>query len=132
MSVTIVQPAGWPRPKGYANGMMGDGRHVLVAGQIGWSPEGVFAQGFVAQVDQALANVIAVVEAAGGSVADIARMTWFVTDLEMYRSQVGELGPVWRTRLGKHFPAMAVIGCSGLVEPEALVEITAEAVLSAA
>jgi enamine deaminase RidA (YjgF/YER057c/UK114 family) len=129
MTLTNLQPAGWPRPKGYANGMMGEGRHVLVAGQIGWDTAGAFPEGFVAQVDQALANVVAVVEAAGGGVADIARMTWYVTDIALYRTHAAELGPVWRARLGKHFPAMAVIGCAGLVEPAALVEITAEAIL---
>jgi enamine deaminase RidA (YjgF/YER057c/UK114 family) len=130
MMLTVLLPPGWPRPKGYANGMLGVGRHVLVAGQIGWDEAGVFPEGFLAQVDQALANVIAVVEAAGGTAADIARMTWFVTDIGLYRAHAGELGPIWRARLGKHFPAMAVIGCAGLVEPAALVEITAEAVLA--
>ena len=129
MTLSVLQPPGWPRPKGYANGMLGVGRHVLVAGQIGWDARGVFAPDFLGQVDQALGNVLAVIAAAGGSAAHIARMTWFVTDIALYRAHAGELGPIWRERLGRHFPAMAVIGCSGLVEPEALVEITAEAVL---
>lgn len=131
MSLTILQPPDWPRPKGYANGMMGVGRHILVAGQIGWDARGVFASGFIAQTDLALANVLAVVAAAGANVEHIARLTWFVTDIDLYRTHAPELGPIWRARLGRHFPAMAVIGCTALVEPEALIEITAEAILPA-
>jgi enamine deaminase RidA (YjgF/YER057c/UK114 family) len=131
MTLTILQPPGWPRPKGYANGMLGVGRHILVAGQIGLNQHGIFPTGFLAQTDQALANVLAVIAAAGGGAEHVARMTWFITDITLYRTHAADLAPIWRTRLGKHFPAMAVIGCTALVEPEALIEITAEAVLPA-
>ncbi len=129
MSLTNLQPAGWPRPKGYANGMSGTGTHILTAGQIGWDAAGVFPAGFLAQTDQALANILAVLEVAGAGPEHIARMTWFVTDIGLYRTHAAELGPIWRARLGKNFPAMAVIGCTALVEPEALIEITAEAII---
>lgn len=127
MTLTVLQPAGWPRPKGYANGMAGTGRLVLVAGQIGWDAEGRFAPDFVGQVRQALENILAVLAEAGAGPEHIARLTWYVTDIEAYRRDAAALGPVWRAVMGRNFPAMAVIGCTALVEPLAQVEITAEA-----
>ncbi len=121
---------GWPRPKGYANGTITAGRTLHVAGQVGWTPAGVFErEDFIGQLDQALANVVAVVEAAGARAEDIARMTIYVTDLDAYRSAQSEIGEVWRRRLGKVFPAMALVGVAGLVEREALVEIEVVAAL---
>ena len=130
MTLAVLQPPGWPRPKGYANGMVGSGRFVLVAGQIGWDAEGRFAAGLAAQVGQALRNILAVLAEAGGGPEHIARLTWYVTDIPAYRAQAAALGPVWREVMGRHFPAMAVVGVTALVEPEALVEIEAIAVLS--
>ncbi|MBV9539524.1 MAG: RidA family protein [Acidisphaera sp.] len=127
--LTILQPPGWPRPKGYANGMAGAGRLVVLAGQIGWTAEGTFAQGFVAQTRQALANVLAVLAQAGGEPQHIARLTWFVTDMVAYRQGARDLGPIWRELMGRHFPAMSVIGVASLVEPQACVEIEATAIL---
>lgn len=122
-----VHPAHWPAPKGYANGVITHGgRTLYVAGQIGWTPAGVFAaKDLVGQFDQALANVVAVVEAAGGKATDLVKMTVYVTDLDAYRDNLRAVGAVWRARLGKHFPAMALLGVAGLVEREALVEIEA-------
>lgn len=129
-TVHAVTVPGWPRPRGYANGVVTVGHTLLVAGQIGWTPEGVFERkDFVGQFDQALANVLAVVEAAGGKAEHLARMTVYVTDLDAYRSSLKEIGEVWRRRLGKVFPAMALVGVAGLVEREALVEIEATASL---
>lgn len=124
-----VNPAGWPAPKGYANGVIADaGRTLYVAGQIGWTPQGVFvAKDLVGQFDQALANVLAVVEAAGGKPTDLVKMTVFVTDLDAYRNNLRAIGTSWRARLGRHFPAMALVGVAGLVEHEAVVEIEAVA-----
>lgn len=127
--LTVLQPPGWPRPKGYANGMAGAGRTVLVAGQIGWDADGRFAEGFAAQVAQALRNVLAVLAEAGGGAEHIARLTWFVADMPAYRASAGALGPVWREVMGKHFPTMSVVGVSSLVEPAALVEIEATAIV---
>jgi len=127
--LTVLQPPGWPRPKGYANGMAGTGRFVLIAGQIGWDAENRFAGGFAAQTAQALRNILAVLAEAGGGPEHIARLTWYVADMAAYRASAASLGPVWREVMGKHFPTMAVVGVTALVEPEALVEIEATAIL---
>lgn len=126
MTIETVTVPGWPRPKGYANGTITRGRTLHVAGQVGWTPEGVFEKkDFVGQFEQALANVVAVVEAAGGKPDQIARLTIYVTDLDAYRNHPKEIGEAWRRRLGKVFPAMALIGIAGLVERDAMVEIEA-------
>ena len=127
--LAVLQPPQWPRPKGYANGMMGDGRLVVLAGQIGWDEAGVFPPGFVAQTAQALRNILTVLAEAGGTAENIARLTWYVTDIAAYREQARELGPVWREVMGRNYPTMSVIGVSALVEPEAMVEIEAIAIL---
>ncbi len=125
-----VQPEHFARPRGYANGMVGRGRLLFVGGQIGWNAEQVFeAETFVEQFAQTLDNVLDVVRAAGGEPSDVADMTIFVTDLNAYRTSAKEIGVVWRERLGKHYPAMALVGVSGLVEPRAMVEIQASAFL---
>ena len=129
-TLTPVLPDGWPRPRGYANGMIGDGRVLLVAGQIGWTPAGVFeTDDLIEQFGQALANVMAVVRAAGGGPEHVARMTVYVTDLPAYRAGLARLGPVWKAHMGRHYPAMALVGVAGLVELSAKVEIEATAVL---
>lgn len=128
--VEAVLVPGWPAPRGYANGMVGVGRTLCVAGQVGWDAQGVFhSDDLIAQFDQALANVVAVVTAAGGAATDIASMTIYVTDIAGYRARLKELGPVWRARMGKHFPAMALVAVVALVEVEAKVEIQATAFL---
>jgi enamine deaminase RidA (YjgF/YER057c/UK114 family) len=129
MSVTPINPPGWPSPRGYANGMVGEGRLVLTGGQIGWDAAGRFDDGFVPQVEQALANIATIVREAGGEVTDIARLTWYVTDIEAYRASLRDLGPAYRRVMGRHFPAMAVVAVVALVEPQALVEIEATAIL---
>jgi enamine deaminase RidA (YjgF/YER057c/UK114 family) len=127
--MNIVQPPNWPRPRGYANGVVAQGRAVFVAGQIGWNEREEMQSGFVAQFRQALDNVVAVVRAAGGRPEDIVRLTVYVTDLDAYRGGLREIGSAWRSILGKHYPAMALVGVAGLVHPEALVEISGTAVL---
>jgi enamine deaminase RidA (YjgF/YER057c/UK114 family) len=130
MSTEIVNVDSWPPPKGYANGRIGNGPVLHVAGQIGWSPDGTFqAKDLLGQFAQALTNVIAVVHAGGGKVSDIAEMTVYVTDIVAYRTLRKSLGPVWRERMGTHFPAMALVGVGALVEHDALVEIQAVAYL---
>ena len=125
--MNTVQPEGWAPAKGYANGVVCEGgRTVYVAGQIGWDAQQRFvSDDFVAQFDQALANVVAVVEAAGGRASHIVKMTVYVTDLDAYRVGLRGVGGAWRARLGKHFPAMALVGVVGLVERAAKVEIEA-------
>jgi enamine deaminase RidA (YjgF/YER057c/UK114 family) len=133
MSTEDVVVAAWPAPKGYSNGRIGRGRVLHVAGQIGWTPDGVFeAKDLVGQFAVALSNVIAVVQAANGKVTDIAEMTVYVTDIEAYRSARKQLGPIWRERMQTHFPAMALVAVPALVEREALVEIQAVAYLEQA
>lgn len=132
MIAPVVVPT-WPRPRGYANGVIGTGRVLHVAGQIGWEPDGSFASSdLIAQFARALDNVLTVVRAAGGAPADVASMTVYVTEIETYRARATELGPIWRDRLGRHFPAMALVAVSALVEPAAKVEIQAVAHLPAA
>ena len=125
-----VTVPGWPRPSGYSNGVMTVGFTLYVAGQVGWTPAGVFEKkDFVGQFDQALENVVAVLRAAGGGPEHLAKMTIYVTDLDAYRQNLAGVGAAWRKHLGKVFPAMALVGVAGLVEREALVEIEATASL---
>lgn len=124
-----ILPEGWPQPRGYANGMVAEGRVLVTGGLVGWNAEGIFAQGFVGQLRQTFLNIKAVVEAGGGRVEDIVRLTWYVTDIATYRSSLKEMGPIYREVFGRHFPAMAVVAVTALVEPEALLEIEATAVV---
>jgi enamine deaminase RidA (YjgF/YER057c/UK114 family) len=127
--VTVTE---WPKPRGYANGRIGQGAVVHVAGQIGWDEHGKFVEGGLGpQFGKALDNVLAVVKAAGGSAEDIATMTVFVTDIDDYRKSQAILGPIWRERLGRHYPAMALVAVTALVEPVAVVEIQAVAYVGA-
>jgi enamine deaminase RidA (YjgF/YER057c/UK114 family) len=131
MSSEEIRVPGWPAPRGYANGRTGRGRVVHVAGQIGWDEHGQLVSAeLVPQFIQALDNVIAVVRAAGGVPADIATMTAFVTDVAAYRSGARDIGAAWRARLGRHFPAMTLVGVTGLVEPGAVIEIQATAYIT--
>lgn len=130
MSLIDVRPPGWPQPKGYANGMCAEGRLLLVGGQIGWTPDGRFEHhDFIGQMTQALRNVVAVVEAAGGTVGDIGRLTWYVTDKSDYVANQRAVGAAYREVMGYHFPAMTMVVVSALVEDAALVEIEATAIL---
>jgi enamine deaminase RidA (YjgF/YER057c/UK114 family) len=130
MSIEVVQPPTWPAPKGYVNGVVARGRTLYVAGQVGWTPEGQFeTDDFVEQFARALDNVLAVVRAAGGEPAHVVRMTIYVTDLDAYRDNLRPVGRAWKERFGKHFPAMALVGVTGLVERRAKVEIEATACL---
>ncbi|MGO4406466.1 RidA family protein [Bosea sp. RAF48] len=125
-----ILPEGWPQPRGYANGMVADGRVLVTGGLVGWNAEGIFAQGFVGQLRQTFLNIRAVVEAGGGRVEDIVRLTWYVTDIQSYRDSLREIGPIYREVFGRHFPAMAVVAVTALVEPQALLEIEATAVVA--
>jgi enamine deaminase RidA (YjgF/YER057c/UK114 family) len=130
MSVDPVIVAEWPQPRGYANGTVARGRVLHVAGQIGWDAQQHFAsEELVEQFATALDNVLAVVRAAGGAPWDIAEMTVYVTDLPAYRAGARALGAIWKERMAKHYPAMALVGVAGLVEPRAKVEIQAVAYL---
>lgn len=125
-------PTNWPRPKGYSNGVLAEGRFVFVAGMIGWDEHGRFAEGFVAQLAQVLRNTVAVLEAGGAQPEGIVRMTWYVKGIDLYRDNLSGIGRVYREIIGRSFPAMAVVGVSDLVEPEALVEIETTACIEPA
>jgi enamine deaminase RidA (YjgF/YER057c/UK114 family) len=126
----IVNPPGWPEPKGYVNGIAARGETLFIAGQIGWNTQGEFEHtDLVGQFDRALENVVAVLTAAGGKPEHLVRMTVYVTDIDAYRNGLREVGRAWRARLGKNFPAMALVQVVALVERKALVEIEATAVL---
>ena len=130
MPHTIIQPAGWTAAKGYANGMLTDDGLLFIGGQIGWNAQQVFeTHDFIGQMKQALQNIVAVVEAAGGEVSDITRLTWFVIDKKEYVARQKEIGAVYREVLGRHFPAMSMLVVAGLVEDDALIEIEATAAL---
>jgi enamine deaminase RidA (YjgF/YER057c/UK114 family) len=130
MAHEIIQPEAWAKAKGYANGVNADGT-IYVGGQIGWNGDQVFeVHDFAGQMEQALRNIMAVVETAGGKAEDIVRLTWFVTDKKEYLAKQREVGEAYRRVLGRHFPAMSVVVVADLIEDEALVEIEATAVLS--
>ena len=127
---TILQPKNWLAPKGYANGIMAEGRQVFIAGQIGWTAEAKFVgDDFVAQVEQALSNIVAVLAEAGGQAHHITRMTWYLTDKAEYMARQKEIGEAYRRVIGRHFPAMTAIVVAGLIEDGAKVEIEATAVI---
>ncbi|MFC7398563.1 RidA family protein [Chelatococcus sp. GCM10030263] len=125
----MLQPDGWPRPKGYANGVFAEGRMVVTGGIVGWNAEGRFADGFVAQARQIFLNIAAILAEAGAGPEHLVRLTWYVTDMDAYLTHGKALGAAYREVLGRHFPAMAAVQVMRLVEPAALVEIEATAVL---
>ena len=132
MSFQIVNPPSLGAPKGWNNGMLAPagGRLLFVAGQAGWdggAPDE--PPGFADQFARALDKVLAVVRAAGGAPGDVARLTLYVTDLAAYRASLAPLGEIWRSRLGKHYPAMALVEVKGLVDRGALIEMEATAVI---
>jgi enamine deaminase RidA (YjgF/YER057c/UK114 family) len=130
MPLTPVNPPSLTPPRGYNHGMKGVGEILFVAGQVGWAREGhVVSADFVSQFQRALENVIDVVWAAGGKPTDIARMVVYVTDKSEYTARAREIGEVWRARMGRHYPAMALVEVKGLLDDEAKVEIEAMALL---
>jgi enamine deaminase RidA (YjgF/YER057c/UK114 family) len=126
----IIQPDGWKQPKGYANGVLADGARLYIGGQIGWNEDQVFvAKDFVGQMEQALKNIVAVLEAAGGKPEHLARLTWYVTDKKEYLAHQREVGQAYQRIIGKHFPAMTMVVVKDLLEDEAVVEIEATAAI---
>ena len=126
----ILQPEGWPRPKGYSNGIAALGRQIFIAGQVGWDGAGHFASPKLGgQVKKALENIVAVLAAAEGKPEHIVRLTWYVTSRDEYHAELPEIGAAYRAVLGKHFPVMSVVQVVALMETEAKVEIEATAVV---
>lgn len=130
MSPQILQPAGWPRPKGYANGVAVRGRQVWIAGQIGWNEQQqLVSDRFCDQLRQALRNIVSVLAEAGAGPEHLVRLTWFITSREEYHSQLPQIGAGYREVIGRHYPAMSVVQVVALMEPGAKVEIEATAVI---
>jgi enamine deaminase RidA (YjgF/YER057c/UK114 family) len=125
----VLQPAGWPAPKGYANGMMAEGRLVVTGGVIGWDRAGHFPDSFLGQVEQTLANIVEILAVAGARPEHLVRLTWYVVDIEEYVADLKALGQAYRKVFGPHYPAMAVVQVVRLVEKAARVEIEATAVI---
>jgi enamine deaminase RidA (YjgF/YER057c/UK114 family) len=125
----VLQPEGWPQPKGYANGIAARGEIVVTGGVVGWDERGVFPEGFVPQVRQALRNIRAILAEAQAGPEHLVRLTWYVTDMDAYRSSLRDIGAAYREVFGRNFPAMALVQVVGLVEPAAMVEIEATAVV---
>jgi len=131
MSETI-NPAGWPRPSGYSNGVVAEGRFLAISGQIGWNERNeLVGDDFLEQARQALRNVLAVLRAAGGEPEHLVRLTWYITDKNEYRANLQGLGESYREIVGAHYPAMALVQVAALLEEGAKVEIEATAVLPA-
>ena len=126
----IVQPDGWSRPAGYSNGIAARGELLFVAGQIGWNERGEIVSGdFCKQAAQALANVVAVLRAAGSGPEHLVRLTWYVTDKNGYSASAGRLGIAYRDIIGAHYPAMTLVQVAALLKDGAKVEIEATAVV---
>jgi enamine deaminase RidA (YjgF/YER057c/UK114 family) len=126
----LLHPKHWKPAKGFANGVLAQGRFVFVAGQVGWSAEQRFeSDDFVAQAEQALANIVAVLAEADARPDHLVRLTWYVTDKREYLARLNELGQAYRRVIGRHFPAMTLVQVAALVEDRAKVEIEATAVI---
>lgn len=126
----ILQPPGWARPKGYANGVAAKGHLVFLSGIVGWNQHGEFeATDFVGQVRQALRNIVEILAQANARPEQIARMTWYVVDKDEYLNATKQIGALYREIIGRHYPAMTVVEVSGLVEDGARVEIEVTAVV---
>lgn len=129
MSETI-NPAGWPRPSGYANGVVAEGRYLAISGQIGWNERyELVGEDFLEQARQALRNVVAVLRAAGGAPEHLVRLTWYITNKGEYRTNLAALGSAYREIVGNVYPAMALVQVAALLEEGAKVEIEATAIL---
>lgn len=128
--MTLINPAALAPPRGYSHGIVGQGRMLFVAGQVGWNAHAeIVSERFVDQFDQAVANVLQVVLEAGGTPESVARMTIYVVDKHQYLDATKEVGDRYRARMGKHYPAMTLVEVKGLLEPGALVEIEATAII---
>ena len=132
MAAKAIQPPGWPRPKGYANGMVAEGRLLVTGGLIGWDERERFpSDDLVDQVRQTLENTVSVLASGGAEPGHIVRMTWYITDKQEYVQRRREIGAAYRETIGRHFPAMAVVEVAALVEDRAKVEIETTAVIPA-
>jgi enamine deaminase RidA (YjgF/YER057c/UK114 family) len=126
----MLLPDGWPRPKGYTNAIIAKGIPVFLGGQIGWNEKGEFPDDFVAQVRQALLNISRLLTEAGTEPSSLVRMVWYVTDMSAYTAHMREIGVAYREVFGYFYPTMTLVQVVSLVEPKAMVEIEATAVIA--
>ncbi len=130
MTAKVLQPDGWLRPRGYANGISARGRQIFLAGQIGWDANArLVGSDLVSQARQALTNIVEILACDGARPEHLVRLTWYVLDREAYVASARVLGEVYREVLGRHYPAMSAVQVSALIEPGAVVEIEATAVV---
>ena len=128
--MTALLPPGWPRPKGYSNGISATGRIIVTAGVVGWDEQERFvASDLSGQFAQVLRNIVAILAEDGAGPEHIVRLTAYVTDMDAYRASLGDIGEAWKEIIGRYYPAMALVGVTALVEPAALIEIEATAVV---
>ena len=126
----ILQPKGWPRPNGYSNGILAEGKTIFVAGQIGWNrKEQMVSNDFVEQTSQVLKNIVDILEEGGAKPQHLTRLTWYITHMPDYLNNLREIGKVYSEVIGRHYPAMTLVMVAGLVEQDAKVEIEATAVI---
>ncbi len=126
----IVQPEGWPRPRGYANGVLAEGRLLFISGQVAWDEREQFvSDDIVEQVRQALKNTLTMLRAGGARPEHVARMTWYITDKREYMARAREIGAAYRECMGTHYPAMSMVQVASLMEDRAKVEIETTAVI---
>ena len=123
-------PPGWPRPKGYSNGISARGRTIVTAGVVGWDEQEKFTSNTLpGQFEQVLKNIVAILAEDGAAPEHLVRLTCYVTSIEAYLASLSEIGEAWQRVIGKHYPAMAMVEVARLVEPQAMVEIEATAVV---
>lgn len=127
--IEVLHPPSWPRPRGYANAMIAEGRMIFVSGQVGWDSQGVFqCHDLVGQIRQALCNVLTILAEAGAGSQHVVRLNWYLADKDDYNARSKEIGQVYRELMGEHYPAMTAVAVAGFIENAALVEIEATAV----
>jgi enamine deaminase RidA (YjgF/YER057c/UK114 family) len=131
VTLRILQPTDWPRPKGYANGIAAEGKLIVTGGVVGWNGDGVFPESLVDQAAQIFGNIIAILAEGGAAPSHLIRMTWFLTDIDDYLANQKSLGKAYREYFGTHYPAMTAVQVVRLIEPKAKLEIEATAVVPA-
>jgi len=131
MKNKIIQPKNWKSAKGYANGILDSNGHLFIGGQIGWDSQQVFnSNTFIGQMEQALINIVQILEEAGGDIQNIVRFTWYIKDKKEYLKNQKEIGKVYQKIMGQHYPAMSMLVVNDLIEDAALLEIEATAIIS--
>ena len=131
MANKIIQPKDWKAAKGYSNGILNTNGYLFIGGQIGWNSQQIFeTHTFIGQMEQALINIVTILEEAGGTINDLVRFTWYIKDKQEYLNNQKEIGRAYQKIMGQYFPAMAMVVVKDLIEEEAVLEIEATAVIN--